>query len=147
MLVGLRRIVTKDFVTSNGIRLKKGDRLFVDSSKVGDPEVYPDPKKFDIYRYYRMREDPATMVKAQLVSTNVENLAFGIGTHACPGRFFAATELKITLSYLLLNYDWELSPCSSVQSISYGGIQMGLDPTSKIRFKHRKAELYLESLV
>ncbi|KAK1461602.1 ent-kaurene oxidase [Colletotrichum melonis] len=32
-------------------------------------------------------------------------MAFGFGRHACPGRFFAATEIKMLIARLLLEYD------------------------------------------
>jgi cytochrome P450 len=140
-------LATNDFVTSNGIKVKKGDRFVVDASKMGDAEVYTNPTEFDIYRYYRMRQDPDTAAKSQLVSTSAENLSFGFGNHACPGRFFAANELKLSLCHLLLNYDWQLSQDSSVDSIHVGGVALGLNPMIKIKFKRRKAELDMSSLV
>ncbi len=35
-------------------------------------------------------------------------MPFGFGRHACPGRFFAANEIKLVLAQLLLNYDMKL---------------------------------------
>jgi len=43
-----------------------------------------------------------------LVSTSADYQPFGHGRHACPGRFFAANELKLLLAYMVLNYDIEL---------------------------------------
>ncbi|KAI1332107.1 cytochrome P450 [Xylariaceae sp. FL0255] len=36
------------------------------------------------------------------------NMDFGLGRHACPGRFFAAHEIKLILAYLLLHYEIKL---------------------------------------
>ncbi|KAI1283432.1 cytochrome P450 [Xylaria sp. FL0933] len=44
----------------------------------------------------------------QFTSIGDTNQNFGLGKHACPGRFFAAQEIKLILSYLLLNYDIKL---------------------------------------
>ncbi|KAK7753718.1 hypothetical protein SLS62_004341 [Diatrype stigma] len=41
-------------------------------------------------------------------TTSPEYLAFGHGRHACPGRFFASSELKLMLAYIVLNYDFEI---------------------------------------
>lgn len=41
----------------------------------------------------------------QFVASSEENMAFGFGRHACPGRFFAATQIKIIVAKLLLNFD------------------------------------------
>jgi cytochrome P450 len=39
------------------------------------------------------------------VTTSDTFLSFGHGRNACPGRFFAATEMKLLLAYIVLNYD------------------------------------------
>ena len=52
-----------------------------------------------------MRQDDAKSNSAQLVATSSDHLAFGHGKHACPGRFFAANEVKIALIMMLLQYD------------------------------------------
>ncbi|KAI9806379.1 MAG: hypothetical protein M1825_006494 [Sarcosagium campestre] len=41
------------------------------------------------------------------VTTSPSFLAFSHGRHACPGRFFAANEIKLLLAYLTLNYELE----------------------------------------
>ncbi|PWY78991.1 cytochrome P450 [Aspergillus eucalypticola CBS 122712] len=66
-----------------------------------------------------------------------ENLAFGHGKHACPGRFFAANEVKIVLIFLLLRYDWTLLE-GTVPRIFSGGFGMALDPTLKIEVRRRR---------
>ncbi|KAI0194619.1 cytochrome P450 [Astrocystis sublimbata] len=46
--------------------------------------------------------------KYQFTSIGNANQNFGLGKHACPGRFFAAQEIKIILAHLLLNYEIKL---------------------------------------
>lgn len=36
-------------------------------------------------------------------------MGFGFGRHSCPGRFFAANEVKIALCHILLKYDFKLA--------------------------------------
>ena len=43
-----------------------------------------------------------------LTSTGTDDLAFGYGLHACPGRFFASAELKLILAHLIVKYDFKL---------------------------------------
>ncbi|KAL1961582.1 hypothetical protein VTN77DRAFT_1434 [Rasamsonia byssochlamydoides] len=43
--------------------------------------------------------------KLSMVSYAEDFLGFGYGQNACPGRFFAAQELKLLLAYIVLNYD------------------------------------------
>ncbi|KAL1741423.1 cytochrome P450, partial [Schizophyllum fasciatum] len=71
-----------------------------------DPAVYADPHVFDGFRYSRLREKEPT--KYRLVSTDYNYLQFGYGQHACPGRFFAANELKAMLAHVVLHYDVQL---------------------------------------
>lgn len=41
----------------------------------------------------------------QFVSVSPNSLTFGYGRHACPGRFFAANEIKMILARTLLEWD------------------------------------------
>ncbi|KAJ7131156.1 cytochrome P450 [Mycena epipterygia] len=72
-----------------------------------DPRNYEDAKVFDGFRFSKMREDrdQAGVFNRHMISTSVDHLAFGHKQHACPGRFFAAEELKAMLAHILMNYD------------------------------------------
>lgn len=37
-------------------------------------------------------------------------LGFGYGKHSCPGRFFAAHEMKLLLAHVVQQYDIEFLP-------------------------------------
>ena len=67
----MRRIAEKKIVLSDGLIINKGDRLAVDAHAMLDPEVYPNPDKFDIYRYLRMREDGSNSTKPLFVTTTL----------------------------------------------------------------------------
>ena len=43
-----------------------------------------------------------------MTATSIDYLTFGYGRHACPGRFFAAAELKLMLALIVMNYDVKL---------------------------------------
>jgi len=38
-------------------------------------------------------------------TTSADFVVFGLGRHACPGRFFAFHELKCTISHLVRNFE------------------------------------------
>ncbi|EUC27383.1 hypothetical protein COCCADRAFT_41880 [Bipolaris zeicola 26-R-13] len=101
----MKRIATETITLANDTILKKGGYYIVNGTSLTNPEIWPEPEKFDIYRFCRLRQDPATASKAHLVSTSPEHLGFRHGDQACPGRFFAANEVKIALCHLLLKYD------------------------------------------
>ena len=46
--------------------------------------------------------------KFDVVTTSVHSMAFGHGRHACPGRFFAAMEVKLMFAYIVMTYDTKL---------------------------------------
>jgi cytochrome P450 len=64
-------------------------------------------------------------------------MGFGHGNHACPGRFFAASELKIQLSHLLIKYEWKLAQDDQVQALTFG-FATPSDPKAKISIRRRQ---------
>lgn len=144
--VSMNRVATKDVhVKEEDFTIHKGQRIAVDATQYTDPTLYENPEKCDIYRWSRMRDSPEHASKAHFVSTSPEHLAFGHGMHACPGRFFAANEIKIALCYLLLKYDWELAPGTTAKQTSFG-VNHGLDPKSTLIYKRREADIDLDAL-
>ncbi|KAJ6468013.1 cytochrome P450 [Mycena vitilis] len=113
-----RRVVAKDgFSFSDGTKVPYGAYMKVTGEPVHhDEENYEHANVFDGFRFSRLRESlsghanddegsGAGFFNRQMVSTGVDHLVFGHGRHACPGRFFAATELKAMLAHMLINYD------------------------------------------
>ncbi|KAJ5028309.1 cytochrome P450 [Bipolaris maydis] len=144
--LAMRRIATKDVhIAELNITIRKGEYVSVDDSHGASLPAGEDVQKFDIYRWLRLRETPEFANKAHFVSTSPEHLAFGHGTHACPGRFFAANEIKIALCFLLLQYDWELAP-GTTADLSPFGLSFLVDPKSTLRYRKREAEIDLEAL-
>ncbi|KAF3007238.1 hypothetical protein E8E14_009058 [Neopestalotiopsis sp. 37M] len=145
LLVTWRRAALKEIRLSNGITIRKGQRIGVSNAHMWDSAYYQDPEKFDAYRFLRMRENPAEQSSAHLVSTSEKHLGFGHGSHACPGRFFAANEIKIALCHLLLKYDWKLPDNHEPKPMAYG-MSLIPDPRAKLLIRRRTEEIHLESL-
>lgn len=137
------RKATGDICLPDGFHIPKGTRLGVSSQASWDPNVFPNPKKFDAFRFLRLREQPGNENLWQLTTTRPEQIAFGHGKHACPGRFLAANEVKIALCHLLLKYEWKLSPSTTVPKAISNGIMLDSDPTVKIMVRSRQAEVEL----
>ncbi|KAJ7086862.1 cytochrome P450 [Mycena belliarum] len=114
-----RRVVAKDgFTFSDGTTVPHGAFLSVPANAIhGDPDNYENPEVFDGFRFSRHRKQGSALADPEdtnvngavftqhMVTTSPEHVAFGHGRHACPGRFFAATELKAMLAHMLINYD------------------------------------------
>ncbi|KAH8712206.1 cytochrome P450 monooxygenase [Phaeosphaeriaceae sp. PMI808] len=134
----MRRTVTKDFRLSNGLLLRKGARLIVDTSQMVSSEIYDNPDQWIGDRFLKLRSQPGKENSSQLVSTSINHLGFGHGQHACPGRFFASNELKIALCHLLMKYDWKIAPGTDPSSIASGVLTV-INPKAKILIRRRKA--------
>nr|ACZ63276.1 cytochrome P450 monooxygenase [Fusarium kyushuense] len=109
-IASMVREALEDITLEDGTFIPKGHQLAVSCHNMRDEKIYPNPDQWDGYRFFREREqaDAAREDKIQLSSTSVEHMGFGYGEHACPGRFFAAKEVKIVMMYLLLNYEWRI---------------------------------------
>lgn len=85
--------------------LEKGTQVFIPVLGIHhDPEIYPDPEKFDPERFspeaIRARHPYAF-------------LAFGEGPRNCIGMRFGMMQTKIGIICTLLNYN--LSPCAKTK--------------------------------
>jgi cytochrome P450 len=102
----MNRKVIKDFTFSNGTFLPVGSTLAIPLYPVHHNEAtYSQPDVFDPFRFSRMKEAAGDDRKMQIINPSPDFLSFGIGKHACPGRFFAANEMKLMLAHILVNYD------------------------------------------
>ncbi|OHF04060.1 ent-kaurene oxidase [Colletotrichum orchidophilum] len=145
-LAPMIRVATQPVTLPNGLQLQKGERCVADIGKMIDSAVYDNPDEFDGYRFVNMRGSPGQDSQAHLVSTSPSHLGFGHGQHACPGRFFAANELKIALAHLLMKYDWKLTPGYEHRWEEYGFF-CSSDRTAKVLMRRREApEMDIDSL-
>ena len=116
----VRKVVAKDGVTTpEGMHIPFGAHVGVAAMGIHNEEsIYTSPGVYDAVRFVNQkdnidaaeqRRDNDYLKKANLamVSTSTTYQPFGHGRHACPGRFFAATELKLLLAYMVLNYEIE----------------------------------------
>ncbi|KAF2109357.1 cytochrome P450 [Lophiotrema nucula] len=105
----MTRGVLKDITLSDGTTLPAGSWVFAPMEAMyHDPTLFPDPERFDHLRSWRKRggDSPNEAVgRHQFVSTSASRISFGHGNAACPGRFFAANEIKMMLAHVLLRYD------------------------------------------
>ncbi|KAH6991556.1 cytochrome P450 [Fusarium venenatum] len=142
-----RRLATADITLPNGDVIKKGTRIVCDTTHMWSSDFHENGDKFDGYRYLRMREASEQDKNAHphLVSPSVDHLGFGYGNHACPGRFFAANEIKIALCHMLLKYDWKLVD-GVVPKASPFGMMQTADSQVKLLIKRRSEELDIDAV-
>ncbi|KAL8336215.1 hypothetical protein RB601_000164 [Gaeumannomyces tritici] len=116
LAVGPLRIVSgpTGVVTPSGVRLPPGYQVGVAAYAMHtDPNIWgPDACEFRPFRFvaddgeYSGAVGGARSAEAW-ATTSARYLSFGAGRNSCPGRFFAAAELKLLLAHILLHYDIE----------------------------------------
>ncbi|KAL8895631.1 MAG: hypothetical protein Q9207_008088 [Kuettlingeria erythrocarpa] len=109
LLITMERMVHVDYQMSDGFIIPAHTSIGVPTHAVSmDPKIYPDPDKFDAFRFAKLREiDPERAGKMQYASSNPQSMSFGFGRHACPGRFFASNEIKAIMAHVLTHYDFK----------------------------------------
>jgi cytochrome P450 len=106
------------------------------------------PSLADFYpwRYSEVRQTSGEEYKHQFVSVDNDSLTFGMGPHACPGRFFASNEIKVVVTELLKRYDIALGPeghgdgengFKRPKSLEHDRFIVP-DPNSKVYLRNRK---------
>ncbi|KAF4816653.1 Cytochrome P450 monooxygenase BOA4 [Colletotrichum siamense] len=105
-LTTFQRKATGPVTLSNGFHLPKGARIEVATGAINaDAALYDNPSEFDGLRFYKKRQTEEARSKYQVLSVSKEDLAWGYGRAACPGRFLADMLIKMILVEVLKRYD------------------------------------------
>ncbi|KAF1660101.1 7-alpha-hydroxycholest-4-en-3-one 12-alpha-hydroxylase, partial [Aptenodytes patagonicus] len=128
--------------TSSGTEysLRKGDRvaLFPHISVQMNPEIHPEPHEF---KYNRFVNPDGTKKDFYKNGKRLKyfNMPWGAGVSICPGRFFAAAEIKLFVFLMLSHYDLELVnreeeiPAIDTSRWGFGTMQ----PVRDVQFRYR----------
>lgn len=135
----MHRYATKAVTLSDGVQIPKGSHLMVGLDRMYDRNAFPDgdPTSFDPERFLRLRQQPGQENKWNFVTTSPDHLVFGHGKHSCPGRFFAANEVKIILAYLLVSFDWDASAEGFKKDV-FNGVGNSSDRDAKAMIRLRE---------
>ncbi|KAF6816600.1 cytochrome p450 oxidoreductase [Colletotrichum musicola] len=139
-LVNIPRIVTSPdgLRTSTGHVIPTGTRMTINSHAINqDPAIYPNPSEFDPLRFSRLRDEPGQELKLQHASTGLDNINFGHGLWACPGRFFASAQIKVVLVYLLTHFDVVHKPNAQKNWQKHYGLAILPDSDAEVLIRAR----------
>ncbi|KAJ5355962.1 Cytochrome P450 [Penicillium concentricum] len=136
-IAAMHRMTINPVTLSDGTRIPEGTLTMVGINQTDNADIFPESHKYKAKRFLNMRQKPGQEHRWQFVSTSPEHLAFGHGKHACPGRFFAANEIKVVLIFLLMNYDWKFTAEGCKVDKSFGQ-ETDTDPTAKAMIRRRK---------
>jgi cytochrome P450 len=144
ILIGIAVNIPRIVTNPNGLRcstghvLPHGTRMTIHAHAINqNPEIYPNPTEFQPFRFSDLRKTPGNEHKYQHATTGIDNINFGHGLWACPGRFFASVEIKVVLSYILRHYDVKLKPGEPKPKQQHFGLAILPDPEAEVLFRAR----------
>lgn len=138
-IASFTRKTAKDLTLSDGTFLPKNTYLLAPALAISaDSTIYPNADIFDGLRFYNLRQQsPQNEHMYQLTTTDKHMLHFGAGRHACPGRWFAAAEVKLILANLILQYDMKMKDGIRPKGISFQNV-FAPNPMVPVLFKRRE---------
>ncbi|KAI8638058.1 cytochrome P450 [Parasitella parasitica] len=121
-------ISNQDVVLKSGATIKPGHEVFVNAFHMHhDPENQSGLGNLEIFDGFRFVGKDKLAVRS-----GQDNVSFGMGKHACPGRWFAIHQVKGIVSYFIKNYD--MTPKSEIRIMnSTFGNYVGR-PIGKVQF-------------
>ncbi|KAI0503173.1 cytochrome P450 [Xylaria bambusicola] len=138
-----QRTALEPVTLKDGTRIPKGARIcFASASHMNDASVTPRPEVFDPMRSYNKRHaSPDQKNKHLADQTSPDNLTWGYGKLACPGRHFAVAVTKMILARLLVEYDFKFpGNVTSGPKVFFADELLFTDPTARIMMKRRRGE-------
>ncbi|KAH7213796.1 cytochrome P450, partial [Fusarium oxysporum] len=108
-LTTFQRAAIADMKLPDGTFVRKGTKLEINTCSIHkDHELYENPEQFDGLRFHKWRKAPGKEKRYMYSSSGTDDLSWGFGRHACPGRYLSAINIKLIMAELLMNYDIKL---------------------------------------
>lgn len=100
--------------------------------------VTPDSSTFDPMRSYRKRYETGELNKHQAGQPSKENMHFGYGKLACPGRQFAVGEIKMIMVMMLKAFEFKFPEGKTRPGNFYADENICPDPRAKVMMRKRR---------
>lgn len=132
--VSLDRKALHDYRFQDGTRVPAGSMVCAATRATHrDPALYPNPDAFDGFRFCGEGDGQ------RMTATSTAFLAFGGGRHVCPGRFWAAAEMKAMLAYMVTHYDMRMEHDGTVPEETWIASYIVPDRKARMLFRGRAA--------
>ncbi|KAI4597683.1 hypothetical protein KJ359_003958 [Pestalotiopsis sp. 9143b] len=112
-ITAARTVMDDKFTFHDGLTFPKGTRFaFAIGAIQKDERFIENPDTFDGFRFADKKNDEPKQYMQSASTVSPNNLVFGYGKHACPGRFYAIRKTKIIFCKLALSYafKWTKEP-------------------------------------
>ena len=138
--VSPQRIGREDIVLKDGLRIPANTRFtFASADHHMESEVFSDPEVFDPLRSWKIRRStPDRRDQHRAGMTSADNLAFGHGLQACPGRRFAVSQVKMLIARLLYDFEFKLRDGEKRRTVQYYNETAWSDESTVILMRKRK---------
>jgi hypothetical protein len=124
---------------SDGSCIPAGARIVV-AGAYQDPSVYKNPESFEPFRFVAEKPEAGETNPGGYTATSSMHMGFGFGVHACPGRFFAASELKVALCHLLTKYDFRIIEGDEPKVFPFE-MSRSVDPSCRISIRRIREDV------
>lgn len=130
------RETTAPFRPSCGPLIPKGTLIAFSNNRFDmTTRTKADVDHFDGFRFDRERSSGGS--KHHLLTPSPDSLTWGYGIHACPGRSFAATEIKVIVIDLLTHFHLRLKGGKERPPNKSFDFQIMPDMSAEIEFSSR----------
>ncbi|OBZ87918.1 Ent-kaurene oxidase [Choanephora cucurbitarum] len=128
--LGHKNIGQDDIQLQSGATVQPGKEVFINMWHVNhDPQNLSGQQDLDKFRGFRFVGQDKLVTK-----TGHDNISFGMGKHACPGRWFAVHQIKGIVSFFIRHYD--MSAVSEIKIMGAESDYIGT-PQGSILFSRR----------
>ncbi|KAI1325994.1 cytochrome P450 [Xylariaceae sp. FL0255] len=140
ILLAPQRVAIEPLTLKDGTTIPAGTWVaWAGHQHANDAAVISNPATFDPMRSYRKRHSaPGLESKYAAGQADMNSLAFGYGTQACPGCYFAVGEIKMILARLLIECEFKYPPGKSHPKAIHSYEIVHVDPGAKLMARRRK---------
>jgi len=135
--VAPQRMAMVPITLKDGIHIPAHTRIGFSNENILNT-VTSDPSTFEPMRSYRKRYLTGELNKHQAGQPSKENMHFGYGRLACPGRHFALGEIKMIMVKMLNEFEFKFLEGMGRPGNFYADENICPDPRAKVMMRKRR---------